>query len=170
DYQFAVKYAQLPEDNEKLKKARAEVQRKQAPLADSKTVYAEDRATAGLRRTAHAADDAESPTAHVTRAKLRMRSGDLDGAIEDCDRALRLSRGGSKEAYDLRIQAMKAKGTSRSAVAQQVKTGSSQEEQPVVSSTESGPAVAAGQARPKATSALLVDPTSGQPIGQETYN
>ena len=32
------------------------------------------------------------------------------------------------------------------------------------------PETTAGEARPKATSALLVDPTSGQPIGRETYN
>jgi hypothetical protein len=114
------------------------------------------------------ADDAESPTALVTRAKLRIRTGDFDGAIEDSDRVLRLSRGGSKQAYDLRIQAMKARGTLKSAVAQRVKTGSSQEEHPIAPSTD--PAVAAGQARPKATSAVLVDPTSGQPIGQETYS
>jgi tetratricopeptide (TPR) repeat protein len=170
DYQYAVKYAQLNEDKEKLNKAKAEVEREQAPLADSKSVYADDRATANLNRSAQTADDAESPTALVTRAKLRIRNGEFDGAIEDCDRALRLSRGGSKEAYDLRIQAMKAKGTSKSAVAQRVNPGSSQEEQPIAPSTESGPAVAAGQARPKATSALLVDPISGQPIGRETYN
>jgi len=182
DYQYAVKYAQLNEDKEKLNKAKAEVEREQTPLADSKSVYGDDKATAKLTRTAHgraaseqhansdAAADAESPTALVTRAKLRIRTGDFDGAIADCDRALQLSRGGSKEAYDLRIQAMKAKGTSKSAVAQRVNPGSSQEEQPIAPSTESGPAVAAGQARPKATSGVLVDPTSGQPIGRETHN
>jgi hypothetical protein len=177
-----VKYAQLNEDKEKLNKAKAEVEREQAPLADSKSVYGDDKPTAKLTRTAQgrtaseqhansdAAADAESPTALVTRAKLRIRTGDFDGAIADCDRALQLSRGGSKEASGLRIQVMRAKGGSKSAVAQRVKTGSSQEEQPIAPSTESGPAVAAGQARPKATSALLVDPTSGQPIGRETYN
>ena len=182
DYQFAVKYAQLPEDNEKLKKAKAEVEREQAPLADSKSVYGDDKATAKLTRTAHgraaseqhansdAADDAESPTALVTRAKLRIRTGDFDGAIADCDRALQLSRGGSKEASGLRIQAMRAKGSSKSAVAQRVNPGRSQEEQPIAPTTKSGPPVAAGEARPKANSALLVDPTSGQPIGRETYN
>jgi hypothetical protein len=65
---------------------------------------------------------------------------------------------------------MKAKGSSKSAVAQRVNPGGSQEEQPIAPSTESGPVVTAGQARPKAISTLLVDPTSGQPIGHETYN
>ena len=152
DYEHAVKYAQLDEDKKKLKHARTEVEREQAPLADSKSVYGDDKATASLSRTAHpqaaskqyansdTADDAESPTALVTRAKLRIRTGDFDGAIEDCDRALRVSRGGSKEAYDLRIQAMKAKGTSKSAFAQRV-TSKSQEEQPIVPTTEPGSAV-----------------------------
>ncbi len=182
DYQYAVKYAQLNEDKEKLNKAKAEVEREQAPLADSKSVYGDDKATAKLPRTAHgrtaseqhansdAADDAESPTALVTRAKLRIRTGDFDGAIADCDRALQLSRGGSKEASALRIQAMRAKGSSKSAVTQRINPGRSQEEQPIAPTTKSGPPVATGQDRPKPTSALLVDPTSGQPIGRETYN
>ncbi len=137
DYEHAVKYAQLDEDKEKLNHARTEVEREQAPLADSKSVYGDDKATASLSRTAHpqaaskqhansdTADDAESPTALVTRAKLRIRTGDFDGAIEDCDRALRLSRGGSKEAYDLRIQAMKAKANPRTKSAQPVQQVSS---------------------------------------------
>ena len=107
---------------------------------------------------------------YVQRAEVKQKKGDLDGAIADCDRALQLSRGGSKEASGLRIQAMRAKGSSKSAVAQRVNPGRSQEEQPIAPTTKSGPPVAAGEARPKATSALLVDPTSGQPIGRETYN
>ncbi|HEY4271888.1 MAG TPA: tetratricopeptide repeat protein [Candidatus Udaeobacter sp.] len=115
-------------------------------------------------------DRPQSATALVTQAKTKLAAGDFDGAIADCDRALQLSRGGSKEASGLRIQAMRAKGTSQAAVAQRVNPGRSQEEQPIAPTTKSGPAVAAGEARPKATSAVLVDPTSGQPIGRETYN
>ena len=125
DYQMALRI--IPSGTiyqTKLKHAQAAAARGRMPLADNRTVYADDRATANLNRSAQTADDAESPTALVTRAKLRIRNGEFDGAIEDCDRALRLSRGGSKEAYDLRIQAMKAKGTSRSALAQRVKTSS----------------------------------------------
>jgi len=107
---------------------------------------------------------------YVQRAEVKQKKGDLDGAIADCDRALQLSRGGSKEASALRIQAMRAKGSSKSAVTQRINPGRSQEEQPIAPTTKSGPPVAAGEARPKATRALLVDPTSGQPIGRETYN
>jgi tetratricopeptide (TPR) repeat protein len=171
DYQMAINADPIaPIYKNKLKHAQAAAARGRMPLADNRTVYADDRATANLNRSAQTADDAESPTALVTRAKLRIRTGDFDGAIADCDRALQLSRGGSKEASGLRIQAMRAKGSSKSAVAQPVNPGRPQEEQPIAPSTESGPPVAAGQARPKATSALLVDPTSGQPIGRETYN
>ena len=132
--------------------------------------HAQAQAVGSHGRNPQPGDSPQSATALVTQAKAKLVAGDFDGAIADCDHALQLSRGGSKEASGLRIQAMRAKGTSKAAVAQRVNPGRSQEEQPIAPTTKSGPAVAAGEARPKATSALLVDPTSGQPIGRETYN
>ena len=132
--------------------------------------HAQAQAVGSHGRNSQPGDSPQSATALVTQAKAKLVAGDFDGAIADCDHALQLSRGGSKEASGLRIQAMRAKGTSKAAVAQRVNPGRSQEEQPIAPTTKSGPAVAAGEARPKATSALLVDPTSGQPIGRETYN
>ena len=151
DYQNAVKYAQVPEDKEKLK-------------------HAQGQAAGSRGGNSQPGDSPQSASALVTQAKTKLAAGDFDGAIADCDRALQLSRGGSKEASGLRIQAMRAKGTSKTAVAQRVNPGKSQAEQPIAPTTKSGPAVGAGEAGPKATSALLVDPTSGQPIGRETYN
>ena len=65
---------------------------------------------------------------YVQRAEVKQKKGDLDGAIADYDHALQLSGRVSKESSGLKIQAMRSKGTLKSAVAQRVKTGSSQEQ------------------------------------------
>jgi tetratricopeptide (TPR) repeat protein len=157
DYQHTFQITHYPDDEEKLKKAKAAAERTQAPSAENKSGYGDDKPAASFTRSAHrqaaseqhansdTADDTESPTGLVTRAKLRIRTGDFDAAIADCDRALQLSRGGSKEASGLRIQAMRAKGSSKNAVGQRVNPGRSQEEQPIAPTTKSGPAVAAGE-------------------------
>jgi tetratricopeptide (TPR) repeat protein len=147
----------------KLKHAQAEAARERPSLANSKSVYGDDRPTTGLSRTARpqagskqyansdTADDAESPVALVTRAKLKIRSGDLDGAIEDCDRALQLSRGSSTEASRLRIQAMRAKTTAAGTQSEFRETSGSHQEQPVPGLPRGGELV------PKPKSAEVVD-------------
>ena len=137
---------QLFQDKAQHALAQAERQRpksapKTAEVADAGSAQAPDKKDFEAAKAEYGSADAL-----VARGKLKMRNGDFDGAIADCDRALQLSRGRSKEASGLRIQAMRAKGSSKSAVAQQrVNPGRSQEEQPIAPTTKSGPAVAAGE-------------------------
>ena len=78
-------------------------------------------------------DSPQSATALVTQAKAKLAAGDFDGAIADCDRVLQLSRGGSKEAFGLRIQAMRAKANPSTKSAHPVQLVSSP--QPLVAVT-----------------------------------